>query len=400
MQPRDLTGAMFDSYPALGRRVAVEHLALLRDLPLVLDAVLLREVQEYDASFPAERQSMDARFTYLASLSADARHEMTRGFASLALSEELLHMDWVRAPRRFEEALSAHLWASHQMDTFRTVSEEFVRAVSNATPAQALPMRRLAVMVLPAELHRDGYPMFRKLMPQGTLFSRVEGGDGMEAVLARLAQRAAKAPAPYDHWYIDGGQAARVSGAQIGSFSWDDTEPLREAVLNKVQSVIGSGSAGPEMLRSIMADWHPTRMQGHEDPLIGAFVQRVYGEGAGTQIFSTTFVQWSARELLKRAQPVTLVARFGVRQRQRSMNEMFSAAATEMDYSGSALDADFASYYTWINLQRLSGAERASFVAWSQHEGSAIAIGPGFPRGTESPGAITMEKLLGLIEET
>ena len=32
--------------------------------------------------------------------------------------------------------------------------------------------------------------------------------------------------------------------------------------------------------------------------------------GFGTQVFATTFVQWAAREALRRAQPVTLLARF------------------------------------------------------------------------------------------
>jgi hypothetical protein len=43
-------------------------------------------------------------------------------------------------------------------------------------------------------------------------------------------------------------------------------------------------------------------------------------EGSGVQFFSTTFVQWAAREVLRRAQPVTLFARFAPRVTERSMN--------------------------------------------------------------------------------
>ncbi len=400
MQPRDLTEASFQLYPPLGRKVAVAHLGLLRELPLVLDAILLHELLGYDTSFPAERSAIDARFTYLEGLSPDSRQTLTSGFANLKLSPGLMAEDWARSPRKFEEDLNAHLWATHQMDAFRSVGEEFVHKVVDGihTPNAAAP--RLVVVAVPGELYKPDYTMFRKLVPNGTLFLHVESAGGMIPILQRLAQRADKTPVPYGHWYIDGDKPERCPSAQVCNVSWAASEPTRTAVLNKVQSVIGSGSAGPEMLRSVMAGWdHPAQGSEPGDPLLDAFVQRVYGEGAGTQIFSTTFVQWSAREILKRAEPVTLVARFGARQRQRSMNEMFAASATEMDFAGSAVDADFAAYYTWINLQRLPGKEKATFIAWSQHDGRAVAIGPGFPRGAESAGNISMEKLLGLVAQ-
>lgn len=400
MQPRDLTEAMFASYPPLGRKVAVEHLALLRNLPLVLDAILLHELQEYDTSFPVERAAIDARFSYLGSLAPEQRHTLTRAFAELPLSSDLTAEDWVRSPRKFEEDLSAYLWASHQIDAFRTMSEEFVHAVTQAIPATAPSLPRLAVIVLPPELYKENYPLFRKLLKQGTLFPKLEpdNGNGMNTILAQLEQRAQKAPVPYAHWYMDGGEPLPCSSGTVNRISWAASAPVRTALLAEVKTVIGSGSAGPEMLRSIMAGWKtPKRAQGSGDPLTDAFVQRVYDEGAGTQIFSTTFVQWSARELLRRAQPLTLVARFGPRQRERSLNILFSEAANEMDFAGSAVDADFAAYYTWINLQRLPGAENSSFLAWSQHDRRAVAIGPGFPRGAESPNAISIEKLMSLV---
>jgi hypothetical protein len=402
MRPRELTEAMFSAYPPLGRKVALERLALLRDLPLVLDAILMRELKEYDTSFPAERAQINARFTYLGSLATESLHALTRAFANLAISPELEAENWVASPRKFEEDLSAYLWASHQMDAFRAMSEEFVDAVAKATPAAMPLMPRLTVAVLPPELHKQDYPLFRKLLAHGTLFSHVEtdGSDGMSAILARLSQRAQKTQVPYGHWYIDGGEPLACPCNAVSRVSWAASEPVRAAVLSEVRTTIGSGSAGPEMLRSVMAEWkRPQNSTAFNDPLVDAFVQRVYGEGAGTQIFSTTFVQWSARELLRRAQPLTLVARYGPRQRQRSMNAMFATAASEMDFAGSAVDADFAAYSTWINLQRLPGAENAFAIAWSQHDGRAVAVGPGFPRGTESSNTISMEKLLSLVAE-
>ena len=151
------------------------------------------------------------------------------------------------------------------------------------------------------------------------------------------------------------------------------------------------------MLRSMMANW---ALEAHKaqsgDALVDQFVMSVYGEGSGTQIFSTTFVQWAAREVLRRAEPESLVARFAPRQRQRTMNEMFtkSAAGVEPDFGGSLMDAEFGAYYTWINLNRLAGAENATFIAWSEAHRQAVAIGPHCPRGTEAGSSVPLGQLL------
>jgi hypothetical protein len=248
-------------------------------------------------------------------------------------------------------------------------------------------------------LRKDDYPLFRKLMPHGVLFPNVSAGDGAAAILHRLAKRAAETPVPYGHWYIDGGVPLPVEPGAVSAFSWAESAPVREGLLKKLASVVDSGSSGPEMLRSIMAEWTPQNAtqdtrDALRDALIDKLVLRVYDEGSGTQIFSTTFVQWSAREVLRRAEPVSLVTRYGPRQRQRSMNEMFAHSAAEMDDAGSLVDADFGAYYTWINLNRLAGAESAAFLAWSESHRQAIAIGPGLPHGTRAADPITMEKLL------
>jgi hypothetical protein len=122
-------------------------------------------------------------------------------------------------------------------------------------------------------------------------------------------------------------------------------------------------------------------------------------EGSGTQIFSTTFAQWAARETLRRAQPATLLVRFAPRERQQPMNELLSGShrAGELDPEGSLIDADMAAYYTWINQQRLSGAQRAGFLAWFEGHNQAVAIGPSLPGGTASSTPTTLAQILSWI---
>ncbi len=108
--------------------------------------------------------------------------------------------------------------------------------------------------------------------------------------------------------------------------------------------------------------------------MLDRFQVKLLTEGSGTQIFSTTFAQWAARETLRRAQPLTLLVRFAPRQRQKPMNELLSANQpnAELDPAGSLVDADMGSYYTYLNQQRLTGAEKSSFLVWFEgHKRSA-----------------------------
>jgi hypothetical protein len=96
---------------------------------------------------------------------------------------------------------------------------------------------------------------------------------------------------------------------------------------------------GPEALRSIMARLQPAdlRMSGTGDEILQRFQLKLLTEGSGTQLFSTSFAQWTAREVLRRPQPLTLLVRFAPRQRQKPMNELLSANSNqqEMDVVGS-----------------------------------------------------------------
>ena len=130
--------------------------------------------------------------------------------------------------------------------------------------------------------------------------------------------------------------------------------------------------------------------------MLDRFQVKLLTEGSGTQIFSTTFAQWAARETLRRAQPLTLLVRFAPRQRQQPMNELLSGIRSDaaLDPAGSLVDADMGSYYTYLNQQRLTGAEKSSFLVWFEGHNEAVAIGPALPRGTASSNPTDLKQLL------
>jgi len=79
------------------------------------------------------------------------------------------------------------------------------------------------------------------------------------------------------------------------------------------------------------------------------------------------------------------------------MNELLgeSQRRPALDPEGSLRDADMGAYYTWLNLQRLPGAERASFLVWFENHDQAVAVGPGRQPGTVVKERVDLAQLAG-----
>jgi len=182
--------------------------------------------------------------------------------------------------------------------------------------------------------------------------------------------------------------------------SYAALQPVRDNLLKYMQTEIARPGMGPEELRTDLARLLPADlgMTKDGDAVLDRFQVRLFTEGSGTQIFSTTFAQWTTREALRRAQPLTLLARFAPRQRQKPMNELLSNTSPnpELDPIGSLVDADMGAYYHWINQQRLLGAERSSFLVWFEGHDQALVVAPSLPRGAQSDSAMDLKRLLSL----
>jgi hypothetical protein len=400
MLPRDLKPEQFKSYPPEARKLVVDYLTALQPLPLSFLASLLKEMIEFDFKFPVERRAVESELKNLRSLSSPQVADWFHEFAAIHLSASLEHFDWVNAPGQFVEQLSAHLWSTHQQDAFRLAAVQYGDRLRVAVPPEPPAIPRLGISIIGRELDSYDQPLFRKLRPHGAYCTRVNPENGVKLLLDAVAARAKAHPVPYGHWYIDGGEEADHDPA-LTVVSYDSLAPARAALLRKMQSDISRPGMGPETLRTHMAEMRPSEVGLEErgDAVLSRFQLKLLTEGSGTQIFSTTFAQWAAREALRRAQPLTLLVRFAPRQRQKPMNELLSASdrGSEPDLIGSLIDADMGAYYNWINQQRLPGAERSSFLVWFEKHNSAVVIGPSVPRGTESSGATDIAGLLSWI---
>jgi hypothetical protein len=399
MQPRDLTRADFDSWPPQARALATAHLETLRQLPLSLLPSLLREIITLDSDFPVERSATEKQLAVLAALDNSQRSAWFHGFTQISIPNDLEKFDWVGHPEQFLEKQSAWLWSSHQLDAFRAAATDYATRLQSATPAEALPMRRLGIAIIGKDVSAWNQPLFRNLRPHGTWFTQVSPENGVRTLLDAAAIRARSHAEPYAHWYIDGGTPASYDPS-LTCVSWSGLDPLRTVLLRKMQKELQRPGMGPEELRTWLAQLTPgdLGMPGSIDPVLERFQVSLFTQGSGTQIFSTTFAQWTTREVLRRAQALTVLVRFAPRQRQRPMNELLSGenAPPQLDPESSLVDADMAAWYHWINQQRLTGYEQSAFIAWFEDHNQAIAIGPALPRGVQSDSALTLEKLLTL----
>lgn len=399
MQPSQLKPEDFREYPPEARKLIVAHLDAIRQLPLSFVPNLLRETIDYDFKFPAERSAIEQQLAAISSLSSTNLEDWFRGFANIRVSSALGSFDWVNRPARFVEQESAYLWTTHQQDAFREAALAFGARVLAAAPPSQLPVRRLGIAIIGQGVAAYDAPLFRDLRAHGTYFGKLNPEDGLQLLLARVDARAKAYPIPYGHWYVDGGESAEHSPL-ITCVSYKALDGARTALLKNIQSEIRRPGMGPEELRTHLADMNPSNlgMGKAGDPVLDRFQVKLLTEGSGTQIFSTTFAQWAAREALRRAQPLTLLVRFAPRQRQRPMNELLSdsGAKPELDPIGSLVDADMGAYYHWINQQRLPGASQSSFLAWFEDQQQAIVVSPTLPRGVDSTSTIDLGKLLDL----
>jgi hypothetical protein len=191
---------------------------------------------------------------------------------------------------------------------------------------------------------------------------------------------------------------------QIASVAYGSLQPVRKALIHKMQQVSAS-QAGVEALRTRLAETDPSEVgmnREADDPVLSRFAISVLTEGSGTQIYSTTFVQWTAREALRRARPLTILTKFAPRQTEESADEELSGIQQRavLDPVGSLVDADMGAYYTWVNLQRLSGAPQSSFIAWFEGHGEAVAVAPALQPGTESHDSVNLADILRRAQNT
>lgn len=395
MKPGDLQAASFAAYPQSSRELAGEYLAILRTMPLSLLPSYLVQVQQYPTLFPIEAERLRGQLAAL-----QARPELMQAFAGIELPPELEHMDWVRQPAIFTSALSGALWQTRQIDTYHRAAEALFaelpqpRHVSGSTaPMLIAAMGRGAA--------RGRYALFTRLRKQGLYVRKLDETGAAATLTNLLAKRAQTDASAYTHWYVDGGEPwFLTSKTAIEQISFPALSPVTATVLREMDHAVREGS-GPEALADRLGAMQPAALgldRVTTDPRMARFFLTLLTQGSGTQLYSTSFVQAAAVELVRRAQPQTLLLRFAPRRKPASMNDMLEqrAQSVELDADGALVDADIAVYYAWLAMQRQPDGARATLLVYVEGHGEAFVAGPGVTRSAESTTSLRMEQLLAL----
>src|SRR6201986_622853 len=122
MQPIELKAEQFSNYPPEARKLAEHYTGTLAQLPPSFFPSLLREVMGYDYKFPVERKAVEKEWETITALSPPDLTEWFAGLKQIKLSKQLNDSAWVNSPGQFVEQLSAHPWATHQLDAFRAAA--------------------------------------------------------------------------------------------------------------------------------------------------------------------------------------------------------------------------------------------------------------------------------------
>src|ERR1700687_1051251 len=148
MLPSDLKPEQFNGYPPAARKLVTGYVGALQRSPLSFVPSLLREVIEYDFKFPPERKAIEKELENLNSLSPEQMKEWFQEFAEISVSTKLESVDWVNSPGLFVEQLSAHLWATHQLDAFRKAAMDYASRLQAVRPPESPPAPRLGIAVI------------------------------------------------------------------------------------------------------------------------------------------------------------------------------------------------------------------------------------------------------------
>jgi hypothetical protein len=403
--PAELRAESFVRYPPQARSFAVANLPVLQRMPLILIALILRQAIQYDWCFPAERGQLSRQLDLMGRMDVALFDALMAPFSAIQLSSELRALDWVNQPQHFSEQLTAYLWSQHQIDRYHEAAEGYQQSLQKTLAEKPVVTPRWTLVTVGQGAPKTELPMFRRLLPHATLFTNVDPAGGLEVLLAEIGSRARQYSLEYGHWYIEGGEphadSNGVPGLTVMSYASLVPATKREfTLLNQFANrTDGGGKVGVEAVSSYVAGLNPDDLglKGTSaDEVLRHFEVNVLTQGAGCQIYSTTFVQWASRECLHRAQPLTLFARFATRQKSAPMEQLLARDPLQQpqDPEGSLTDADMGAYYTWINQSRLAGAEQSRFLVWFEGHSVVCAVSPTLPRGTTSMASANMQQVL------
>jgi hypothetical protein len=361
---------------------------VLQRMPLTFLPFVNQQLHQWLFLFPNETQSVQRLLLYIDGLSSAD---------SAALFREITQIEDKMEVRRWHLSMneqtiqnSSELARSPYFQQWRVaVQSVFDVADKQAVSAQGVsrPMHRLILIDIPEALPLRRETAWRRWQGTGTpldldaslqepsrnsmefLLDGLEGHSGFLRALPGEDQAHAAV------WILDAGRDLIDSVVQAESpaksakaarskvlLSYQRLDTFRENfshTMNSMRKDLSDADMVFDRLRDVdVTPWCPDEIVA--DPAVREFVRSLYLSGNGAVIFGNSFVEWGASEAFRRARPVVLAARFGVRAKPKPFTgvavfdnpDRVNPGPSVDDRAGSAKDAEILAWYVWLAATR------------------------------------------------
>ncbi len=383
-------------------------------LPLTLQPSFNEQLSQWEMLFPFEQRQIQSFLRGADSFTPAELDAVTAKLRAIEARMGVAHWSFSRTVNSMENSgqlARSEYYAEWRLAVKDLFAEIDARARSTTFPA---PLgNRLIVTMLPAYLPFDSATAWEQWQAQGRLvtiegdsrrfFELVVNGQEKTGILSPQADTTAT-----DRWLIDAaakGGSAVQSGepASVSYLNWELLNPFREKFLADLNTIPRDTHTASETMNALRAqDWSaywPRELAGKDR--LKNFVVELFLTGNGSLIFSNAFVQWASSEVLRRARPHVLVARFGMRAKPKPFTGIaifenqakLSTVPDADDPENSAIDAGILAHYVWLSALRYPECERALCVCVAEHLNSAWIVAPHGSELEKGPTSVSPEAL-------
>jgi hypothetical protein len=374
-----------DPQPALDK-------GALQRLPVTFLPFVNQQLDQWKYLFPNERQSVEKLLQYVADLSPKESSALFQEV--IQLEEKMGVRHWRFSTREQTIENSSQLARSPYFQEWRRAVQAVFDAVDRHAFSQNNVMadarHRLVLLDIPRTLPLNTSTVWRRWQGIGKvlnlepsesdrdprslefLLTPLSGNPGKPSrgLLSVITNRSE--PASADTWVLDAGgglseailqQATTAEGiANFISLSYERLAPYRQNFsheMNTMHKDLADADAVFDRLRKVdVIPWCPPEVA--SDPAVQEFVRSLFLSGNGAVLFGNSFVEWGASEAFRRARPLMVAARFGVRAKPKPFTgvavfdnpDEVNPAASAGDLSGSAADAEILALYIWLAATR------------------------------------------------
>lgn len=374
---------------------------LIERLPVTMRPGLNQQLAAWDSLFPFEQKSVSKFMSGLQAYEPSALETLTQPLRKLEERMGVAHWGFSESQDTMENASMLARsefyadWRSEVQRVFAAINAA-AHDSTNATPKPG----RLILIVLPESLPVapvntwkawDKRAQVLKINGDARRLSElcIHGRPDRPGIASQFAPEGGGQSA--DLWLIDAdahlkGSLAPAERQAACVLSYAVLKPFRDKFLADVNTVPKSIEATDQTLAALRhrdwEPWWPAELAGQTR--LRSFIIDLFLSGNGALIFSNAFVEWAASEVLRRARPRVIVARFGFRAKPKPFTgiaifenqQRISTLPDVDDPQGSATDALILARYTWLAALRYPEHEQTCCLCILEQQNTAYIIAP------------------------